>query len=736
MSATKTKPKTNEQLALDFAASFTASTASTTTALTALAVTSTATWVDAPWWFVAGAGGALSLGAWAVSRAHSALNRPHAVPQALAGSWAAWTAVAAAAVGSNPYTWTPLHFWGAAAAFVTVWVLTWWALDRADIIDEAHFAENLENYGKDDKDAIKLLEGLLEDRDRATLANRWVKEITDVLKFTPEVTGLSHWKPVGGVSPGFTMQLNLPKGASAAQFSDTALAQIAQDVEHVDPATGEMTRGLPNGCSITTAKGGRQGQILLHVPTINPDELVVDHPADWTPLTINGPIPLSFTPHGQDIVARMREFGAMIVGPPGTGKSTFLSNMLSSFARCNDVLVWGVDISKGRDGVFGHWVNDLPAGSKPLVTRIATNKAQAIDLAEAGLREAAARLKKYRQWMKEHNTDLVPISPECPMLYLVFDESAEIFSAEGRDPQRDKLRATVIELMRTTRQAGIRTVFTFVDMNLASVGVSDLLKFSNIKIVLTGDGASSNTDAVIRFWGRPRGMDVDQLIAKGIGVGQFGRGPEVHRGPRMLPDLIEKCTVATSPNRPPADLVATEWVGDDATTVTVAETSDVEWTLTQPEPEAPTDPKLAAEFNEIVNHMDDDQIDQLDQPTQDPEPRKEDPTGLAWLAEATADLDLGPLPTTPEEEDHGIPANVTGWRKVVLTHLAKHPDFSFGTGELVDILQDTYGQSIARQTLATQLSTWAKDGTITGEGEGAYRAYRANRPQDGDNPQD
>lgn len=620
------KPK-KTKLEIDYSAKFTAGPAATTTAFVATSVAAFGTAFDMPWEFTAAVGVAGSLATWGVHKARAQMNRPNKVAKTLAGVWAVWAAEVTAVLALDPYTWVMAHFWIAAALFITTWALSWWVLDRADIIDEAHWSANNDLAGGTPDERDMIIAELLKDRERADLATRYAAAIHDVMGFTPEVTGLTHWDKVNDVIPGFTMRIRLPKGASARDFSDDLMAQIAQDVEVIDPATGARERGLPNGCGITIGRGSRQGEILIHVTTVNPEELVIEHPGDWSPLTINEPIPLSFTPHGVPVTAAMRKAGAIIVGPPNTGKSTFLNNVISSFARCDDVLVWGTDTSKGRDGVFGPWIHDLPDGAKPIVTRVATTNEESLKLVEAGLREGAARLKKYAKWMRDNNTDLVPISNECPMLFLIFDESAEIFSAEGRDPVRDKLREQVLELMRTTRQAGIRCVFTFVDINLASVGTTDLYKLSPVKIALVGDGIGPNTDAVARWWGRPKGVDLDQLIASGLGVGQFGGGPQVHRGPRMLPSMVEACTVATTDRRPARDLVCVDGGSTDALKVPMGGWS-------------------ADDVDDIQDIEDVEQVDQVEEST--PAPAGDVPE---WMTVAASEMESRRQPSSPDEDE-------------------------------------------------------------------------------------
>lgn len=707
---------TRTKLELDYAASFTANTSAATTAMTALAVCTTGTWVGVPWEIAAVGGTALSLGAMAVSSSRKGLNNPYRVPRALSGVWAIWSTEVATALALDPHTFTLTHYWSAAALFITTWVLSFWVLDRADIADEAHFAENLDQTGATPAETQLIIDSLIDDRHRHDIATTWVKAINDTMGFLPTVEGLTEWEPVNGVSPGFTMLLTLPKGASSQNFTTTVVRQLAEDA------------GLDNGCTITPGRGNRQGQVVLNVETVNPATITHYTPRDYTPLTIHDALPFGFSPRGSRIGPKLREKGVIIVGPPGTGKTMFLNNIIMALARCPDVLIWGIDVGK-QGAAFRHWTTDLPAGTKPAVDAVAGSTEEALAMIQAAQRAADKRVHHYAPDMKRLNTDLVPISPDVPQIVLIFDESAELFNYDGNDPLTKRTREAAIRLMRTSRQAGVRTILTFTDGNVISVGSTDILKYNPVHVALTGNGADPQGTSVSKLFGQIKGIDARQIDAPGAGVANYGQGPEIHRGGLMEPDMIEECVIQTSHLRPTPDeptLAAfgpwyeTRWEartdadgGEVNVTKTTPTHKPVTWTATDSENLLGDMAEFEAEFHAA-------------EPLTD---------GMGWLADAAADVQARHAnPTDPDSESNGATAarpaapdpSRDGWRALILHHLATHPADTFSTSQVLDVLAERYGVTLNRSTVSTQLAAWADAGQITGHGSGAHRTYTHN----------
>ena len=361
----------------------------------------------------------------------------------------------------------------------------------------------------------------------------WEPEVGPVVPWTP--------KTPGGPVPGITLHLALPKDdprASFTVFADNALREMEEKI------------GLDDGCTITTEKAGQAGKIRLNIELINPELLASEHPCDWSPLTINKPLPLVMTPRGDWLDARLRQNGLLVFGVPGSGKSSFLSTLLATFSRCDDVVVWGVDV--GKHGLaFADWTYDLPLGVKSVVQRVAATYGEALEMVDALLAAAPARNSAGLLAGKGAG-DLPEMSHGTPQIVLIFDEAAEIFAgANSRNPMVVELKAKVESLLRRTRSAGFRTVFTFTDTNLDSIGSTDLVKYNPFHIALVGvDGVAAESAAVSTF-GRPKNIDLSSLTATGQGVTNIGAkgGVTLMRNPHLSKDQIIECMVETSGRR-------------------------------------------------------------------------------------------------------------------------------------------------------------------------------------------
>lgn len=689
------------QIQLDYEAGFTASTAAAALATTALAAATIGTWAHAPWWVAAilGATGVLINGTAAIG--HHVKNTPHRVNTALAGQWTVWTLWAAGILATGPDTWDTTGWWGTIAAFFIIWALGYAVLDHADVRDEAAFAETLDNPNANQLSRLEY------DRRRHKLADEWIDRIDRATRVRPTITALKEWPN----NTGLTFELDLPPNSRSDAFTTPACRQMAEDAR------------LPVGCTVTIAPSTTQGHLLMHVMLTDPEHATLDYPDTHTRITVNGGIPWMYTPTGETINVNLRESCALIIGPPGSGKTTLMDTILAGFARCDDVLVWGIDLGKEGDA-FVHWADQLTPGVNRGVDWVAAYRHQAEAMLDAAITASKTRLREYRQMMATQNTKLLPVSPAVPYIAIVIDEGANILSSTA--PADQPLKAKILDVMETTRAMGIRLILTATDGNVSAIGDSRVRKYSSIRVALTAtdpEGAG-----VSKLFGIVRGLDARQLRAKGTGVIDAGNGPLQARTWRTAPSMAKDVTTATTTYRPTLD---------EPTRRAIAKTYDQRWSAentkwihgeipgdaTRPRTQIATegdDTGKGLTLNLKVRNPDG-SIERRTYPHDGGD--AEDPTdelfndiiGNMQVADPRV-----PRPGLWERADQ----LKNEWRSAALGILNANPTSWFSTSEILETIGQM-GHPVARETLSRELANLARQGTIrTNSKGGAHIRYQ------------
>ncbi|OPF77875.1 hypothetical protein VT50_0220880 [Streptomyces antioxidans] len=519
---------------------------SATTGVAAAALLGTATGMPEGWPLLIGAAGAVGHGIGHSVRRKLTLRTAvaRAASWLVAGGWTTW------AMAHGPLS------WAAAGSLTALGVGIGAAASHTAAWEEA--AEE-ERFTAEARAAAAEMDGR-----RRTIAAEWQDRVRRVCMADVKVVAVEFWE----TGAGYSVEAELPGGGVTWDRISSRSRALAADAR------------LPLGCTVHVEEGAAQGLVVFDVMTKNIMREERPYPDDYSPLSILTGIPWCLRPNGEDIRVFLREACALLLGPPGSGKSTFMDVILAGFARCTDVLTWVIDLKQGAIGI--PWVtpwleaqgliepddpdNPAPAGTRSGVDWLAATPKEAIRMLKAALRINKARQLRYQKLMRQQDTTLLPISPELPQIEIVIDEGAEALAHANnrREPEKRQLAELIKEVMRTTRAMGIRKVLTAVDGNLNTIGDTVVKRFSPLSLALTsGENSGHN---VGKLFPKVR-IDSTQLNEKGAGIigdsGANGFAPTEFKGWKSLPSMVRRVVLATNDRRPTLDSVSVEAAGAD-----------------------------------------------------------------------------------------------------------------------------------------------------------------------------
>jgi len=722
------KASARTHLAVDWVAGHGSVSAPVAMATTAAGVASLGAWTGLPgaWPLAVGVVGAAGHGIGHGIRRK--LSRPSLVVRAtgwlLAGGWSS------AVIYSDPHTWAPTGWWSAVASMAAIAIGVGSGLAKADIHEEALEEERL---------AVRqaLAEAEL-DRVDWELAEQWLIRIKAVAKVDVEPIGLERRED----GSGFALEVGLPIGFTAdrLQACATALAEAAR---------------LPVGCLVRISGAEQQGHVIIDIDTSDTSATVAEYPSTYTPLSILTGIPWGLSRIGELVYVYLREACGLILGPPGTGKTTLLDGILAGFSRCVDVITWGIDLGKKGDAFvpwLGPWMEGqgmlaplpgaapLPATTRQGVDWVAATPDEVELMLDTVIAVCEYRLTAYRDLMRLENTKLLPVSAKIPMIMLVVDEGAEMLAYTGPDQQRKRIKEKLVSVMRTTRAMGARLLLTATDGNVSSLGDSAVRKYSPVRAALTctdPEGAG-----VAKLFGNVRGLDARQLRAKGSGVigasTDPGFAPMPFRTWVTAPSLARDVSLATEKTRPVLDEPSARAAGAAYRDRWSAER--IAWLLDEASAPSsaslPTGPTTRTGLAPTLNLR--------TRPTQPISAEDQEAAIAAFLgqlgqlpetAEPDTEAEAGTPAAAPEEKPRALPAlnlrtrggaresDGPAWKAAALQILADAgTDQWLATSDIRDRLAAD-GIQIGRSALSTALSEMARKGEINKRGTGAQTEY-------------
>lgn len=442
-----------------------------------------------------------------------------------AGGWCSW------AIAFGPWSQTMLGS------------LTAGALGLGAAMAGAHHVEAKAEEKRIEQEAAARRATL--DGKRQKIADEWEDRIVRVCAGTVvQIVGVESWESGGGL----TLDGECGPGGSTWKTIKAFEDGLAADAK------------LPEGCGVEVKPGANRGAFLIDIATVN--RLVGEdlYPDDYSPLTLDGPLPLGVFRDGTQVAPNIRQLTATFAGRKGSGKTNLSNVALAGCCRMTDQLVWVIDLNGG--GLALPWLHAWHKAGKPgrpPVDWVADTPAKALAMAQAALRIAKARKPGYKHLEIEANDDKLPVSTAVPGILIAGDEIAEIFSPRARrDPVLRETGDTLIQVVELARAVAVNVLATALRVTQDVLSEPQLIVQSGLKITMKSDERE-----MAYFFGWDDRANPAEAPYPGCGfIKVLDEPARPFKAYRIKPDQIAAVVAATSGLRPELDELSRKAAGE------------------------------------------------------------------------------------------------------------------------------------------------------------------------------
>lgn len=383
------------------------------------------------------------------------------------------------------------------------------------------------------------------DGKRQKIADEWEDRIVRVCHGTAvQIVGVEEWESGGGR----TLDGECGPGGSTWKTIKAFEDGLAADAK------------LPEGCGVEVKPGANRGAFLIDIATVN--RLVGEdlYPDDYSPLTLNGPLPLGVFRDGTKAAPNIRQLTATFAGRKGSGKTNLSNVALAGCCRMTDQLVWVIDLNGG--GLALPWLHAWHKAGKPgrpPVDWVADTPAKALAMAKAALSIAKARKPGYKHLEIEANDDKLPVSTAVPGILIAGDEIAEIFSPRARrDPVLRETGDTLIQVVELARAVAVNVLATALRVTQDVLSEPQLIVQSGLKITMKSDERE-----MAYFFGWDDRANPAEAPYPGCGfIKVLDEPARPFKAYRIKPDQIGAVVAATSGLRPELDELSRNAAGE------------------------------------------------------------------------------------------------------------------------------------------------------------------------------
>jgi hypothetical protein len=319
---------------------------------------------------------------------------------------------------------------------------------------------------------------------------------------------------------------------------------------------------LPEGCNVEVKPGAHRGAFLMDVATVN--RLIGEdpYPADYSPLSLNGPLPLGVFRDGTKAAPCIRQLTTLLTGRKGSGKTNLSNEFLAGVTRMTDNMApWVIDLNGG--GLALPWLHawhEAGRPGRPPIDWVADTPEKVLAMAKAALRIAKARKPGYKRLEIEANDDKLPVSPQVPGILIAGDEIAEIYSPKARqDPVLKEAGDVLVQVVELARAVAVNALITALRATQDVLSEPQLLHQSGLKI-----GMKSDDRELSHLFGWNDKLSPEDAPYPGCGFMKVLDDPaRPFKAYRMKPAQIRDIVMATANLHPELDDLSRKAAGED-----------------------------------------------------------------------------------------------------------------------------------------------------------------------------
>lgn len=382
------------------------------------------------------------------------------------------------------------------------------------------------------------------DGKRRKIAAEWAGRIQRIVTgATVRIVGVELWDSGGG----FTLEGDCDGGTKW------------RDLKPYEDALSADAK-LPEGCGVNVGPGAHRGAVLLDVATVN--RLIGEdtYPADYSPLTLNGPVPLGLFRDGSVFAPTLRQLTTLLAGRKGSGKTNLSNVFLAGYVRMADNVLWVIDLNGG--GLALPWLHAWHKAGKPgrpPVDWVADTPEKALAMARAALAVAKARKPGYKHLEIAANDDKLPVSAKVPGILIAGDEIAELYSPKARrDPILRETGDILVQVVELARAVAVNALITALRATQDVLSEPQILVQSGLKIGMKSDDRELNY-----LFGWNDRLSPEEAPYPGCGFAKVLDEPaKPFKAFRMLPAQIAEIVTATSGLRPELDELSRRAAGE------------------------------------------------------------------------------------------------------------------------------------------------------------------------------